>query len=106
MRKLSMFSILLTLIAIGISCESDSTPTGIIEDATVVWGGDPSKDGCGWLLETQDSIYKPMEIPSGFEVDNLKVVINYQKLNSKYICGWSLGITYIQISTIKLRFEE
>lgn len=86
-----------------VNCSTNTPEPLITHEGTIVWGGNPSKEGCGWLIRINDSVYKPTEIPAGFEVENLPINLSYKKLNSKFTCSWSLGISYIEVNEITIR---
>jgi len=63
----------------GILIESDCTEC---EDAVVRNFGDPALDGCGWVLDVSETIYKPRNLPGEYKVDSLDVKIRYKVLDS------------------------
>jgi hypothetical protein len=63
---ISLFFIALT------ACDKDDNnekiEIGIVKDF-----GDPSVDGCGWIIEISSKSYKPQNLAEEFEINNLKV---------------------------------
>lgn len=81
MKRL-FFLILIMVLAISACKKEDTFEAAVIKDF-----GDPAVDGCGWVVEVATIIYKPQNLPSEFEIDNLDVNIIYDKLTNKADCG-------------------
>ena len=88
MKRIIFFA-LITIITISscteteeVSCEEDCFENAIIRDF-----GNPVVDGCGWVVDISSIIYKPENLPSEFEIDELEVKIKYDTLSSK-ACGF------------------
>ena len=101
------FKIILILIGIigstSFSCDknynllNNQTSSGLILNY-----GDPSVDGCGWMIEIDKIVYSPTSLDSVYKKDSLKVILDYQVLSSVWNCGWrSPGYKQIEIKTIK-----
>lgn len=56
------------------------------EDAFIRYYGDPSLDGCGWVVDASSTIYMPNNLSPEFYVDNLEVRIKYKVLE-RVNCG-------------------
>lgn len=68
----------------------------------VLYYGEPSVDGCGWLIKIDSVIYSPITLDPTFKKDSLKVILDYDILNSTWNCGWRIsGYTQIEIKKIK-----
>lgn len=99
--------IALILSMITLCCSQEKNVDGIMISAKIVYEGDPATDGCGWLASIKDTLYKPVNLPEEFKVDNYPILISYEKLTSKACNWWGLpndsisGITEINIINIK-----
>ncbi|WP_375578423.1 hypothetical protein ABWH96_15510 [Marivirga tractuosa] len=80
----------------------DKIPEGQRDvEALVFYEGDPSVDGCGWLIQHDQDSYSPVNLDSVFKIDSLKVVLSYKILESTWNCGWRLpGYKEIEILEI------
>ncbi|NQV52109.1 MAG: hypothetical protein HQ500_02950 [Flavobacteriales bacterium] len=58
-----------------------------IESGTIYDFGDPAVDGCGWVIEINQIIYKPTDLPMAYQVDELEVEIKYAVLKEWASCG-------------------
>ena len=67
---------------IAISCDKDD-----FVSATVYDYGDPALDGCGWVVEVGNEIYKPTNLAPELQKDRLVIQIDFDKLNSRANCG-------------------
>jgi hypothetical protein len=100
-NKLLVITISCLLSASYIGCKKDnnikSDKTG-----TVINYGNPSADGCGWVIRVDQVDYKPENLDKTYEVNNLKVNIDYNLLKSSYQCGLAanIGFSYIHINSI------
>jgi hypothetical protein len=72
---------------LALSCKEEST--SIHSNGLVLDLGSPSVDGCGWVIKSDDQIFKPKSIPVNFQTDSLPVIITYIKLNTIFQCGFS-----------------
>ena len=69
---------------------------------TVLFFGEPEVDGCGWMIKVDDELFSPVSLDPVFKKDNLKVIIDYNILNSTWNCGWRVpGYFQIDIRNIK-----
>ncbi|MDB5131573.1 MAG: hypothetical protein JWR02_1322 [Mucilaginibacter sp.] len=106
---ISLFIIIFLLpVLIIISCKKQPVNlSGITADATVIDGGNPAADGCGWEMKinSTDSLYSVPNLPIAFQTANLQVHITYHKLSTRYYCGMIAnnpgpGMTEIQVDAI------
>ena len=96
MKKTSFFLLFLLLFQFS-SCESEDYK----HEGVIIWGGDSATDGCGWLINVNDSTYSPINLSSEFKIDSLNVLFDYQKLESRNHCGWRQpGYANIEITKI------
>ena len=105
---------ILLLSVVLFSCKKDNKSTDKEENiigkqvsATVIYTGELSLDGCGWLIRI-DSIkaYSPVNLPNKYKKNNLPIIISYNLLTSRYHCGMLAGgngITQMNITAIKNR---
>lgn len=68
-----------------ISCSKNNFVNGTVKDF-----GEPAADGCGWVIEIGNEIFKPINLDAQFEQDQLPIRLDYQKLNSKANCGFQI----------------
>jgi hypothetical protein len=87
------------------SCKKNVTDVTV--DATVIDGGNPAADGCGWEIKinSTDSLYSVPALPAPFQTANLSVRISYHKLSTRYYCSMFTynpgpGMTEIQLDAI------
>jgi hypothetical protein len=96
-----LFVIILGLISF--SCKQSSDISGSqYSKGLILYFGDPAVDGCGWMVQTNDSIYAPTNLDTKFQIDSLKVVLNFNRLNSTWNCGWR-NPGYRQIKIIDIQ---
>lgn len=87
MKKLFLlFTSLLTFA----SCSSDEDTVAINNDfvsAEVIYTGEPEVDGCGYMLKIEDERYKPINLPSKYRQNRLKVMLTFKEDPTGYFCG-------------------
>ena len=89
-------AIALTLAVCFSSCgkrknlELDNCGVVLNKEGLVMDFGSPAVDGCGWLIEVNDSIYAPEDwkLDEKFRIDSLKIYIDYKKISSFRDCNW------------------
>lgn len=103
MRKLiKVLILLLAIVYTAFSCEDEDFYNKT--DAIIIYAGDPSVDGCGWLISISDTIYKPINLEEAFQVDSLEVSLEYQLLDSKWSCAWQLDkYTEVKVKNMQKR---
>jgi hypothetical protein len=70
--------------------------------AQVIYGGDLTPGGCGWLLRFEDStLVKPVVLNSSFQYDGLGVLIKYYKTGENTNCVPQHPYAIIGIDEIK-----
>ncbi len=87
----------LTAFASLISCDQKKFTQAIVKDF-----GPPAADGCGWVMEIDGIIYKPIDLPAKYQVDELKIEVKYEVLVTMAGCGW-VPNAYEEIELIKIR---
>ncbi len=98
------FSVLILLICMIVSCKKTDRVTAKDIQATIVYSGDISVDGCGWLVKINDSSisYHADNLPETYQTDQLAVIVSYQLLAAKYSCGLiSNNLSVIKIDAIR-----
>ncbi len=92
------------LAIVTVNCQRDTLGKILKEErALVVFLGDPSVDGCGWLLDIENSLYAPVNLEPGFQVDSLAVTVKYEIQSGTWNCGWrTSGYQKIKIKEIKV----
>lgn len=110
MKNLTSIIILLVTVLMlsNFSCNDNQTPldkeskTKNDVSAVVIYDGEPAVDGCGWLIQCNQSSYSPINLNSEFQVDKLNVTVSYIILESTWNCGWrEPGYRRIEIIKIK-----
>jgi hypothetical protein len=97
--KLLLLTVLIFTLSISACKKSDQA---VFIDATVINGGEPAYDGCGWLIRIGDINYSPINLADKYKETELKVSIRYETLTSKYLCG--IGATPIpQIKLLEIK---
>lgn len=84
---------------IMISCGKDDFVSATIYDY-----GEPALDGCGWVIEVSNKVYKPVNLSSQYQIDGLSVQIDFTKLNSKANCGLAIN-AYDELEINKIKKE-
>lgn len=98
--KALLFFSLLTAVALS-SCKKDGEI--VLIEATVINAGAVASDGCGWVIRINDVNYSPVNLDDKFKESGLEVKINYDKLSSKFTCGWGQKIDEIKLLEINRR---
>jgi len=95
------------VLVVNLCCKKSALPPGEVSvNAIVVNYGNVDGDGCGWMIKTAtDTLFHPTNLSAQYEIDSLKVHINYHKLSAKFLCGdiWQPangGMPEIQIDAI------
>ncbi len=84
------------------SCEKNSQPEFQKSTGLILYYGDPSVDGCGWIIKMDTISYSPINLNTDYQIDSIHVVVKYQILNSTWNCGWrEPGYQQIKIIDIK-----
>jgi hypothetical protein len=101
--KLIMFLTgVIVIISLGCRKEKDTASAlRVNAKGLVLFAGDPSVDGCGWLIQIDTINYSPIILDSEFKKDSLHILVDYELLNSKFRCGWrEPGLSQIEIKKI------
>jgi hypothetical protein len=99
--KPAIYLLLLTTIATG--CKKENSIKSKSTEALIMDTGLIAADGCGWLIKVDSNIYHPDSLPSGFQKNNLNVVIDYNLLSTKFQCGLDPNnkLAVIHLNSIK-----
>ncbi|MCF8459311.1 MAG: hypothetical protein K9G46_01175 [Flavobacteriales bacterium] len=89
--------LLLVLFASLIACDQRKFTKATVKDF-----GPPAVDGCGWVMEIDGTVYKPIDLPAKYQVDELKIEVKYDVLATMAGCGW-VSNAYEEIDLIKIR---
>lgn len=82
MRRLLILAALFTLTAT--SCKKKDEG---YTQALVVYGGDLTVDGCGWLLRLTDgALVKPSNLASAYQHDSLGVLVKFYNAGTQTNC--------------------
>ena len=77
--------------------------------ATVVYGGAPEVDGCGWLIVVDSLTYHPVNLGIDYQISDLPVLLKYEfpVVTDEFRCGRG-GMVYpsIRITEIKKNAPE
>lgn len=84
--------ILLAFTTVLLSCKKEASAQKA--NATIVYTGALAVDGCGWLVRLDSAnnkpgnvYYSPTNLEKKYEVNNLRISINYKVLSTKFNCG-------------------
>jgi hypothetical protein len=87
-----------------VGCRNDMEPADEFsgtQKAIVLFEGDPSVDGCGWLLSVNNKLYYPVNLQAAYHVDSLRVSVKYEVKTGTWTCGWRTpGYEKIEITQI------
>lgn len=99
----SILIIVVTIVFTVSSCKSEDIQISEMEEATIINGGEPALDGCGWLLKIKEVNYSPVGgLEEAFREDELKVNIAYKLLKTYSNCGFNINAHQnIEIVSIK-----
>ena len=81
----------------------DDEPLGLFS-ATVVYMGAPEVDGCGWLIQIDETYYYPVNLEDQFKIEDLPVRISYTYDPIEFRCGRG-GTRYQSIRIESIRIE-
>lgn len=71
-------------------------------EVTVLNTGLEAADGCGWMIKSGSTYYKPVNLPSKYQIDGSTINVSYHLLNTNYSCG--LGNSkYPEVSIDKIK---
>lgn len=98
------------LILLVISCTKDKscetcTSATITANSTIIDGGSPAGDGCGWLIQLPDSAYyHPDVLDVSFQHNGLPVSVSYQSTSDSFVCGLAAAhLPVIHVNSIRKR---
>ncbi len=77
-------------------------PCGDWVNALILFQGPPSSDGCGWVVQIENTIYSPKELADSCKVDLLPVTLKYVEINERSPVCWGV-LKYIEILAIQPR---
>lgn len=69
---------------------------------TIVYGGAPEVDGCGWIVFIDSVSYHPVNLGEDFQIPDLPVLIKYVADPEEFRCGRG-GISYPSIRITEIR---
>lgn len=76
------------LFMLCISCKKEDVDNSTdFVTAKVIDGGAVEVDGCGWLVRIDDVNYHPVNLPLGFQENELSVKIQYHEDTTLFLCG-------------------
>ncbi len=105
LKLLTVFLFLfpLCLVIIGAGCNDEELNFKNM-GGLVLYNGNPSVDGCGWIVKIDTNEYSPINLDSKFQKDSLEVVLKYDTLCSSWNCGWRMsGYQEIDIKEIEFK---
>lgn len=99
----SLTKLIILTLFMSLSCKkNDNYVRGTIIDA-----GDPTTDGCGWLIEIDNQRYYPINLAEKFKTPAQNIYLSYDKLEEFTTCGFpsstSPRLQNIKIINIKHR---
>lgn len=89
MKLQQLFFVLLMLFVIGCGKREHQM---LPKDTQVALGrlidsGDPSYDGCGWLIDIEGNVFSVDHLEEEFKQNGLQVRVYYQNTKYHYLCG-------------------
>lgn len=77
------------------------------KEGTIIYGGAPEVDGCGWEILIDSVYYHPVNLSLEYQINDLPVLIKYKSDPEDFRCGRG-GMDYpsIRITEIKKNPEE
>lgn len=104
-----MYAPILAVVVLMISCmQEPNEDCGCdFKKGTVIYGGPPEVDGCGWLIMIDSVTYHPVILSRDYQVPDLSVLVKYSDDPQEFRCGRG-GMVYrsIRITEIKKNAEE
>lgn len=106
-----IFFLLISLIScLSFSCTKEADQTRLTSEATIGWYGSYAADGCGFLIEIENTFYKPIEeekIDDSFKQNPAEVIIEYKLLDGKdpRQCGMNPEALFDQIQLFSIRIK-
>ncbi|MBE9583037.1 hypothetical protein IM792_01110 [Mucilaginibacter sp. JRF] len=98
----TLFTALLVALSFAVaSCKKDKNAKeaeGIIMNT-----GTPAADGCGWLIQMNNVMYSPDNLPASFMQDSMQVKVTYNTLTTRFSCGMIAGNGFPQIHLTNIR---
>lgn len=87
--KSTLFFTLLLLVVMGCSKkEYQMLPKDTqVASGEIIDSGDPSYDGCGWLINIAGNAFSVDNLDDKFKENGLKVKVYYQNSKYHYLCG-------------------
>jgi len=76
--------------------------SSLLTQGMIMYEGEPAADGCGWLISVGTNIYKPIELPTEFKIENKSVILYYKSTQETYRCGFS-SIEYDEIEILYIK---
>ncbi len=103
----SLLTVLLMVFLFS-SCRRDSltkncpdTPKDV-PNGLVIYSGEVTADGCGWLIKVGNNWYHPASLSEEFRKTDLEIFICFEFTGEKYYCGLSgEGVPVIRIKDIR-----
>lgn len=71
---------------------------------TVMYGGAPEVDGCGWTILIDDVTYHPVNLDSAFRIADLQVLVKYVTDPEEFRCGRG-GVVYPSVRITEIRMN-
>jgi len=107
MNKL-FFLLISLMICLSFSCTKEADKNRLTSEATIGWYGSYASDGCGFLIEIENTYYKPIEedkIEDSFKQKPTEVIIEYKLLDGKdpRQCGMNPEAIFDQIQIFSIR---
>lgn len=92
---------LIPALALSLLCFTGCKKYDDYKVAMVVNSGDITETGCGYVLIAEDgAILKPVNMPTGFTHDSLRVLVKYQSTGAT-VCSFGTGVN-MELETVEV----
>ncbi len=58
-----------------------------MHEGEIIWTGAVAADGCGFVIQTGGYTFHPLNLPSEYEQDSLKVWVDLRFSEERFFCG-------------------
>ncbi len=102
MKNIALKLLLLPVLFIVLTFAACKKDSGLVAvEATVIDSGPVAADGCGWMIRVGNTNYSPTNLDGKYKETELKVIVTYKVLSSKFVCGWGNKLDEIEIVNIR-----
>ena len=88
-RAIIIFEIFLLLLLYIVGCkeeEKNKTEDILQSQHAIITYADPATDGCGWVINIDNTEYHPINLNETYKINGLEISIKYSLLLSEWEC--------------------